>query len=1533
MSALFDENNNIVSGTLNIGSGAVYDIILSDTSGNPTIFNQNNLDIDFAVSGTGNGDVLFYDVSTARLGINVDNPDAALHVVTDCALDGLKVESETNCATGVRILFVHNSQTAPETGSYPVTIDLAGRDNNYSTINYAQIKSRILNPETSNTSGEIIFTVDHTGISKEVFVASASDLILGVSNDPSGSSYNIMGSNNTPDGLLYIVLGNDNDSFHNSGILIGNNNQVSGDKVVFLGNNSTITGVDSLALLVDSNISGNNSIAIGHNLQSSGVNVTLIGHDTVAKSNNFMGLVNNANISGNLVLGFGDLATVSGNSPIYAGHNVKISGNNVILVGSNVNTTGNNNIMHGHNAGASGSHIISIGHSNYAYNSTSGISIGNNITANNSEMAVIIGLNNNLASGLKNGMIVGLNNTTYDGRASGLVLFGESNKIALIKDSLVIGNQNNLSGNLLNNIVLGPRNSVPINSRNNLVVGILNNITGITINSDGSISGTDNRAAGDNMINTNVFGINNWVTAASGSVVIGNKGRFSGININTVGSYANINGDNNQNLGNSNFILGQNNVSLGNKNDIFGRESLSINTRAENRNQLFGSGNIVIGHNEVVISGMSLGYDNEIYGPDNIVIGDRNDIGLARYACRISGTHIVIDGAVDDFVGGDSVLVGIYSPPSKNDNVYIATILDGTDGNGDPLGVITENLGGGFFTTTLVVSPSIEPTNTIEYYIKDRFDNIVQGDNPCDVCFADLYAGYSSGYVISFRKGGDEDDLFGSPFYGNSNLILGNKNSAINASGIIIGNNNTTSGTKNITLGYNISGNYDNTVQIGTNNTNKILFNDDIIVLNTGALQSNLFIPTSAPDVGTNEDLVQNIDFINNRIGINKITPSYTLDVGGTLRTERIIITNGAVSGYSLVSNGAGSGNWQLPVYLSGNNSGLLFKTSDKVGSGVREIFFNVTSGIKSLEYLRANRLFHPSFTLQDGFAEDRVLIINQTGLFLNQAGNDYGYNFEIRGSGIQDEIEGDNSVYLFKTNIPENSVRTHNIIGASGTFNQMKIKSGIAVPTSLTGTILSVSNNGMLKSNSYARHTIPFVDSNYGLSGNTNLRYYNDSQALAIGGTGEAPIIAESSLQQGLLNTWNNAIIGGGQGINTVFNHQGKGNTFSVMQSGQAGALLGLHYYTHYGSLGVGVSASNLWNVSSTSTNRPWWEAGALVVNGKIRATGLQITPQGVTLPGSASVNKYLKIVDVNGNVGLDTLDLDYQFSGLHPISTIIDEGNSTVTIKLDIEDANGTSLSSANNGIGLVWNGASWVHSRGYRLYQPENGSTNTDATPGLELGNDLSLNSCRNNHVNGAGSFARGVSSFNGSSQNSIFYLRGRTGGNVDDIELTSDWHKNANTTANPQNTISLQYLEDYDSETPVDHKRTMAWNYTVNYSAIFSDDASTPTFGAAGGKIEGTILSYIASDGTRTTTKLGGETITKRYDTADYSSKNPITVEIVDTGAALNEKRLAIKANGTQSTPGAVALNGMWSVIVEINQVFMPSGIRFGDSSIA
>jgi len=383
--------------------------------------------------------------------------------------------------------------------------------------------------------------------------------------------------------------------------------------------------------------------------------------------------------------------------------------------------------------------------------------------------------------------------------------------------------------------------------------------------------------------------------------------------------------------------------------------------------------------------------------------------------------------------------------------------------------------------------------------------------------------------------------------------------------------------------------------------------------------------------------------------------------------------------------------------------------------------------------------------------------------------------------------------------------------------------------------------------------------------------------------------------------------------------------NQFIVVDNNQAGTKQGLHYYTDGGYLGVGVNDANLWNISSTNTNQPWWNAGKLVVNGKARVSALQLTPGGTTLPGASAVNKYLKIVDVDGNVGLDTLDLQYQFSGIHPISVATDAGNQIVTVRLATTNSSQVSLSSNENGLGLVWNGASWVHGRGFKLLQPENGSTNTDVTPGIELGNDLSLNACRNNHVEGAGSFARGQDNWKGSSQVSKFFLRGRTGGAVDS-ELTADWHKNSNTTPNVENTISLQYLDDYDNQTPIDHKQSFVWNYTIDYSAIFSDDAGTPTFGGCGGKVEGTILSYIASDGTRTNTKLGSDTIIKRYTTVDYSVQDPIDIIIKDTGADLNVQRLAIVANGVSN------YNALWSVNVEINQVFVPSGISFGNSDI-
>ena len=101
-------------------------------------------------------------------------------------------------------------------------------------------------------------------------------------------------------------------------------------------------------------------------------------------------------------------------------------------------------------------------------------------------------------------------------------------------------------------------------------------------------------------------------------------------------------------------------------------------------------------------------------------------------------------GNVTDFNGGDKIIVGLYSP-AHDASTFVRTILDGTDPQTDNLGIITENLGSNF-TTTLKVNLILIQLIQLNIF-KGTFDDIVHGDDPCAECFADQFAGYSSGYV------------------------------------------------------------------------------------------------------------------------------------------------------------------------------------------------------------------------------------------------------------------------------------------------------------------------------------------------------------------------------------------------------------------------------------------------------------------------------------------------------------------------------------------------------------------------------------------------------------------------------------------------------------------------------------------------------------------------------------------------------------------------------------------------------------------
>lgn len=1515
-------NLHTISGTLNIGSGQIYDIILSDTSGNPTIFNRNKLDIDFIVSGVGSNN-LYFDASKGRLGVNTANPDSTLHIVTDCAYDGLKVENETNCTTGVRILFIHNSQTLPQTGSYPVTIDLAGRDTSYSPINYAQIQSRILNPTALQTSGEILFTVDHTGVNKQVFRSSLVETVLGGMNNIRGYLYNVVGYNNISSGVSYVILGNNNETVHSTGIVIGNNIYATGNKILVISNNTDVLGSDNIAFSVDSLVSGLSNISIGSNTTILGNSSIILGNNVYGSGNNLLGLLTNSIISGQSGIGFGTNISNIGNNNIYVGNIVSTSGNNDIVIGSNTAITGNNNVVYGNGSKVLGNNVISVGRNNIVTNITSGIYIGSDVNLNNSIKSVIIGLGTTTNSGLNDSILLGINNSTLQSSPTGLVVVGQNNIVSNIRQSLIVGNNNNLSGNLANNIVVGPRNNVPLNSNNNLIFGILNNTSGIVISTDGSVVGSDLKAAGDAMSNTNVFGINNWITNASGALVVGNKSRVSGLNTNSLGSYTNLNGNDIYNLGNSNFVVGNNNGILGSYSDIVGTNSLSINT-SRGRNQVFGSGNIVVGPNEVIVSGIVLGSDNELYGPLNSVYGNNNTVGLSRYPCRVSGNNIVMLGNIDDFKGGDKILIALFSPSSQSSPCYVRTILDGTDPiSNQSLGVIKNNTNNNN-TTTLFVDSAINQTNTINYYVKETFDDIIHGGgDPCSVCFSDAYDGYDVGYVIPFQDGSDSN-LILSPLYGNYNVIIGNNNKYTHHSGLVLGYNNNISGVNHIVIGNNIRGYYNNTVQIGSTNINKLVFDNEKVVFNTGALQQNIYFNSSNAG-GTNNARVMTINLSTNRVGVNTTTPRSTLDVSGVLTTDRLRVNLSAVPGYSLIADASGEATWQFPVNLSGQNSGLLFKVTDKIGSGVNEMIFDRTS--RSLNYLRSNRATNTSnsFILQPGDDDERILIISPSGMFLNNSSSDYGYDFVIKGSGFQNAIAEDNSVYLLKTMIKDNAIRVYNITGVSGSLNNLSIFSGVKLPVSLTGTALSINSNGNLLSRSFDRHSLLFSSSSYATTGNNSLRYYAAEQALTIGATGDPPSTAENALQQGASNLFSNIILGSKNNIDTVFNNAGLGNHFFIVVSNNNGSTKkGMQYAVDSGCLGVNVNKQDTdWRVSNSNQTLRWFDAGSLVVDGKIRARSLQLTPDGKTLPGENSVNKYLKILDNAGNVGLDVINLDYQFTGIYPISVETSTINQRVAVSIAPRDNNGVNLGPSQNGNVLVWDGAKWALNNGFRFPQSIGGTNNT---PGMEFGNDLSINSCRNNHVFGGGSFVRNSSSWRGSSQLSTFYLRGRTLGDVQS-ELTADWNKNLATSGNINNTISLQYLSNDSLASPVDHNRTFVWNYIVNYSAVFSNN-TVNGYEAVAGEVKGSVLSYRNSNGTRTTTKVGSDTITKRNTSnVDYSILNPISVDIINDGNSINVQRLGIMANGRPSW------NALWSVVVDINQVFVPSGINFGNDSIA
>ena len=360
-------------------------MVLPASSGQNTIINKLGYDSDLQVKGTGTNQ-LYFDASAGRLGINTNTPSTICHIVGRCASDTLRVESTTACATGVALTLYHSPSAGSSIDDYPATINLAGRNSNGQQVNYAQIRSKILGTTIGSTSGEIVISVDNSGVSTSIIAANAKKTVLGLGSIANNTNNIIIGNLTKDSGVTNIVIGH---STSVSGSVSANN--------IVLAHNTNLQGSNNFVAGYLSTVSGSQINTLGGSNQISGSGITVCGNTNLINGTKLSVAGNNNTVSGvfNLVQGFnnsiinntgvilGSENTVSGNLSMVVGTTNNLTGDNNNLVGLSGTVSGSNNTVLGSSVSVSGANSIVIGNNNNIVSAQSGIAIGNNLSITN----------------------------------------------------------------------------------------------------------------------------------------------------------------------------------------------------------------------------------------------------------------------------------------------------------------------------------------------------------------------------------------------------------------------------------------------------------------------------------------------------------------------------------------------------------------------------------------------------------------------------------------------------------------------------------------------------------------------------------------------------------------------------------------------------------------------------------------------------------------------------------------------------------------------------------------------------------------------------------------------------------------------------------------------------------------------------------------------------------------------------------------------------------------------------------------------
>lgn len=184
-------------------------------------FNLNRYNQNFIVNGVQGKNLLF--TGDGKLGINMPSgavPQTPLHILQNSCVESIRVENRHATNPSVLTLY-HRPSTVPASGTVPSKINLASKNASSNQVNYATLKSKILDSTTGSSKGALEASVHYDGTELNVLELSKNYIRLGTDNTTSNNN-SFIGNNNNISGINNLVIGN-NLTLNNSGtLLIGN---------------------------------------------------------------------------------------------------------------------------------------------------------------------------------------------------------------------------------------------------------------------------------------------------------------------------------------------------------------------------------------------------------------------------------------------------------------------------------------------------------------------------------------------------------------------------------------------------------------------------------------------------------------------------------------------------------------------------------------------------------------------------------------------------------------------------------------------------------------------------------------------------------------------------------------------------------------------------------------------------------------------------------------------------------------------------------------------------------------------------------------------------------------------------------------------------------------------------------------------------------------------------------------------------------------------------------------------------------------